>query len=335
MKGVSVDMIEAAYRIDLPTEEWLTELASISLRHWRQVAGAISGQAFTYRISAEDKVSLDDSVIVGDLTEHHELYKTIPPSLPPDYVRQTFARLPAATAMTSGNAATRAATREGFAAFYGSVGVVDMFIVNGLDPTSRGIYVNAKFNKETTVSRRQLAAWTRVSAHLAAGYRLRRADQPAEGEAILSPSGRIEHAEAPAKFPGALRHLREAAIAIDRARTRRQRADDFAATELWQALVAGRWTLVDWIDRDGRRFYVARQNDPRVAKHHALSTRERQVIGYAVLGHSNKLIAYELGVSPSTVANHLSTAAAKLGIRSRAALVQAALALGVGGADRP
>ena len=81
-RGLSVNTT-AAYRTDLPTEQWLTELASISMRYWRQTAHAISAQAFTYRITDEDRVELDTSAIVGELTEHHELYNSIPPSLPP------------------------------------------------------------------------------------------------------------------------------------------------------------------------------------------------------------------------------------------------------------
>ena len=106
---------------------------------------------------------------------------------------------------------------------------------------------------------------------------------------------------------------------------------------MWQALVAGRWTLIDRVERDGRRLFIARKNDPSVEKHHVLTTRERQIVGYAVLGHSNKLIAYELGISASTVAGYLASAANKLGLGSRAAVVQAALAHGggLGGDDDP
>ncbi|MBI5481662.1 MAG: helix-turn-helix transcriptional regulator [Deltaproteobacteria bacterium] len=97
-------------------------------------------------------------------------------------------------------------------------------------------------------------------------------------------------------------------------------ADGVAA---WRALVAGRWSLVDHFDHDGRRFLVARRNDPRVRAPVALTLRERQVAGYACLGHSNKLIAYELGLSPTTIATHLERAARKLGVASRPELIRA------------
>jgi DNA-binding NarL/FixJ family response regulator len=84
--------------------------------------------------------------------------------------------------------------------------------------------------------------------------------------------------------------------------------------------VAGRWTLLDHFDRDGRRYLLAHRNDPDAPDPRALTLRERQVVGYVALGQSNKLIAYELGLSASTVGVLLKTAAAKLGARSRTEL---------------
>ena len=46
------------------------------------------------------------------------------------------------------------------------------------------------------------------------------------------------------------------------------------------------------------------------------------MLGYLAQGHANKLIGYELGLSPSTVAMHLSNASAKLGAKSRVELVR-------------
>jgi DNA-binding NarL/FixJ family response regulator len=48
-----------------------------------------------------------------------------------------------------------------------------------------------------------------------------------------------------------------------------------------------------------------------------LSSREKQVIGMVVTGMSNKAIAGELFLAESTVKCHLSSAFAKLGVRSR------------------
>ena len=52
-----------------------------------------------------------------------------------------------------------------------------------------------------------------------------------------------------------------------------------------------------------------------------LSRRELQVARAAALGHSDKLIAYELGLAASTVARLLSRARIKLGVKTRLELI--------------
>ena len=78
----------------------------------------------------------------------------------------------------------------------------------------------------------------------------------------------------------------------------------------------GRWSLVDHFDSNGRRYLMAHRNDPDTPDLRGLTLRERQVVGYAGAGHSNKIIAYELGLTLSTVAGHLARARAKLGLPS-------------------
>jgi DNA-binding CsgD family transcriptional regulator len=100
----------------------------------------------------------------------------------------------------------------------------------------------------------------------------------------------------------------------------RERSPRHNGLELWHALVAGRWSLLDRFESDGRRYLVARRNDDDVRDPRGLTSRERQIAARAALGHSNKLIAYELGVSPSTVATFLTRALKKLGCATRAEL---------------
>jgi serine/threonine-protein kinase len=171
-----------------------------------------------------------------------------------------------------------------------------------------------------------LDVWGRVTAHLASAHRLHVLVQdlhlgPLQGaEAILSPDGRVESAEGPAQDRSAQLVLREAVHRMDRARTRREGRSPGEAVDLWRALVAGRWSLVDEVDTDGRRFVVARRNDPG-ASAAVLSDRERQVAAHLALGHSNTLIAYQLGVARSTVSSCAARLGRKLGATSRRELV--------------
>ena len=95
------------------------------------------------------------------------------------------------------------------------------------------------------------------------------------------------------------------------------------AVARWRALVDARWSLVDHFESDGKRFVLAQRNDPSVGPLALLTPRERQVVALAAMGHANKMIGYELGISVSTAGVLLSRAARKLGAPSRAALVQA------------
>jgi DNA-binding CsgD family transcriptional regulator len=108
------------------------------------------------------------------------------------------------------------------------------------------------------------------------------------------------------------------AVVVDRAKGRLGRRDPDRALAEWKGLVAARWTLVDLFDHDGKDYLVARKNDADTGGLDLLSPRERQAVGYASLGHSNKL-----GLSSSTVGVLLWRAASKLGARSRAELIAA------------
>jgi DNA-binding CsgD family transcriptional regulator len=139
---------------------------------------------------------------------------------------------------------------------------------------------------------------------------------------VLTSSGRLVHAEGTARDQDAREKLRDAAIAIDRARGSLRRKNDDEALQLWRVLVDGEWSLVDRFDSDGRRYMVARKNAPQVKDPRALTLRERQVVALTSLGHSIKLIGYELGVSHSSVINARKQAMRKLGLESLSDLVR-------------
>lgn len=93
------------------------------------------------------------------------------------------------------------------------------------------------------------------------------------------------------------------------------------AAEMRHELLSGRWSLVDRFEHAGRLYLVARCGFAAARDDADLTLRERQVLGHVALGRSNKLAAFELGVSPSTVATHLARGMRKLGLRSRLQVV--------------
>jgi DNA-binding CsgD family transcriptional regulator len=167
--------------------------------------------------------------------------------------------------------------------------------------------------------------WSRIAAHIGAAYRLRSAHAPSTGvDAVLSPSGRVEHAETTTQGTNVRAALTEGAKRMGQARGALRRRNPSEAVETWRALVAGRWSLVDHFDHDGRRFLLARRNEPTpAATLTGLTNRQRDVLAHAAMGHSNKLIAYELGLTPSAVAMILARLARTLGVRTRVQLIAA------------
>lgn len=177
-----------------------------------------------------------------------------------------------------------------------------------------GCVVGAPLVALSHVGRADAARWEKLTSHVAAALRLRRA--LATPGAIFDAAGKVHHAHEDAPID----RLRRAAAAIDRARTRRVRRDPDAALSLWNAVVAGRWTLIDRFDRDGRRFWIAHENtelDPR-----GLSRRERAVAAHLARGLSNKQIAGALGISEGTVAAHAAGIRRKVGDVPRAELAR-------------
>jgi DNA-binding CsgD family transcriptional regulator len=212
----------------------------------------------------------------------------------------------------------------------GSAGMEDFLCINCVDPSALGCFIGVPHRVRKPLTPAVRRFWTRIAAHIAAGYRIQRTVDRLAGanpetgpgvEAVLETDGRITHAEGPATERTAREALRHAALQVDRARGALRREDPDAALEAWAGLISGRWSLVDRFDRDGRRYLLARRNDPDAPDVRGLTLRERQIVGYAALGHPSKLIAYELGLSQPTVSNHLASAARKLGVRSRAELV--------------
>jgi DNA-binding CsgD family transcriptional regulator len=207
--------------------------------------------------------------------------------------------------------------------------------IPAFDPDGRGIYLLVALPKVTTLSTRAREGWHMLAAHFAAGYRLRRAleqvdlgaapetELPFGAEIVIDPLDfSVTEATGKARSNRALASLREAAEQVDRARGQMRESDPAQALALWRALVRGRWSTVDWFDSDGRRYVLGIPNAPDVSDPRGLTERETQVVEYAFLGLSNKMIGYNLGISDGRVSTLLGSAMKKLAVNTRPQLIK-------------
>jgi DNA-binding CsgD family transcriptional regulator len=314
-----LDVLEAAYRVEATAEAWLRGVIAAVKPH---LDAGLGVAGYFVDASAPDgfvtEGYLGDGAMGSDLgvarfaawdrevpaavKRHIHLFGSggTPASIPP---------LPGAPALVPDTQRAH--------------GYPTMIGVNAIDASGHGVALAAALpgSRRGAFPFGSRALLDRIAAHLAGGARLRRSDR--RPEAVVTAGGKLEHAEGPATSPAARELLRATASRIDRLRARPQRMSAEEATHVWQALYDGRWTLVDSFERDGRRYYLACPNEPRPPAQATLGEREAQVVGALAAGHSNKAIAYELGVSASSVATHLRRAQRKLGASSRVELIRA------------
>lgn len=194
-----------------------------------------------------------------------------------------------------------------------TTGMRDAVNAVGIDASGQGVVMSIALPEGRGPGQRPLAL---IAGHLASASRLRRA-RPTD-EAVLE-RGRVVHAEGGARDPEARSALSRAALAIDASR-RAGAGLEHAA--LWTALVDGQWSLVERFERDGRRFFVARRNEPPHRAERALTALEAKAAALAGLGRSQKCIAFELGIGEPRVSSLLRGALGKIGVRTRAELVE-------------
>ncbi|MEM7137335.1 MAG: LuxR C-terminal-related transcriptional regulator [Myxococcota bacterium] len=210
----------------------------------------------------------------------------------------------------------------------------DVLILSAVDPNFAGVGVQMFSDKRLTLTNAEWDLFFRLTVHIAAADRLRRGlehnpmegrtlddfDPAAVSQAIFDPKTfRVAHANA-LKGP-AIEVLRDKARLADRARGSLSKTNPEEALEIWQGLVRGKWSLVDWFDSDGRRFVLARPNAPDLGDPRGLSEREMQVATFAATGESGKRIGYRLGISTGHVSSVLRSVMRKLDVKSQSELV--------------
>lgn len=285
----------------------------------------------TQRVGPDGEDGGTDTIATLDLDRGHEVLEGVRYGngvASAAVFRELYApHPPVSTAMGRLRGLSRDPSAREFQAMMRRLGMEDCLGVVATDVDGRGrtfLHVGVPIPSALALPPRTRHQLGRVAAHLASAWRLRRTSGPGAhpAEAVLESSGKLAHAEGDARERGARDSLVRAVARVERARGGLRRTDPDEALALWQGLVDGRWSLVDSVEADGRRFILARRNEPRVRDPKALTERERQVLAYVAMGHTNKYVAYQLGLSTPTVATHLEGARRKLGARSRLELIE-------------
>lgn len=319
-----VRVVESAYTLHRDDAQWLSGIATAA----RSLNPGAGVYAVIYDLRSTTGVPLKLGAATGPLPGW-DWGKQSLELLGPGLFHALFGPSPTVALASSGLRLAPAKVRDAVMSMWNQAGIQDHLGIKAVDPGGDSVLLGMTLPLRKRVPPRRTDTLARISVHLVAALRLRRAlaglgvlPDSAGTEAVLSPTGAVVHARAPAKPSVCRDALARAARAIDQARGPMRRSEPDKAIAIWHGLVHGRWTLIDHQDTDGKRFLLARKNDPAVPDPRALAARERQVLAFAALGHSNKMIAYELGLSPSTVAGHLRSVLDKTRLQSRRQLIQ-------------
>jgi DNA-binding CsgD family transcriptional regulator len=327
----AIDIAEAAYDLEVGEADWLARVLEAGRQTFDLGLGAAAALMSGPSPGGEPLIT---QLIPG--TARPGLISAIlraAQEMGPDMLQQTIDAVAGGVSVLSENRERRPAVYE---AMTRNAGCEDFLQLWALDPDLHGVNIAIPSPKTVRLSKRARAHWRMLLIHITAAHRLRRGltdpagvrgmaltDMPLNAEALLDPKNfRVSEAAGGAQHKEASEAIRDAAVRIDKARSKLRKTDPEQALETWQGLVRGRWSLLDWFDTDGRRFVIAKPNAPNIGDPRGLTEREAQVVTYAALGETGKIIGYRFGLPTSTVSSLLVSAMHKLGVTSRARLVE-------------
>jgi DNA-binding NarL/FixJ family response regulator len=308
-------VVEAAYAASQDVRTWLQGIADAARAEMDEGLGVVAF-AFDARRPAEDWIhaaavsgadrSFADRIVAA--------YRTYSPEL---RALSCFRR---GGPRTSSDLFAPGRSLAGFAPLRGlerEVRSQDLFGVPAVnrrgDGCVFGAFLRAPRRTPAAAARRHAV----VAAHVASGMRLQQTARWATADAVLDAANRrVVHATS--RGAARLDAIREAARRIDDARRER---DDARAVDLWPSIVSGAFSVVERFDSDGRRWFVAFENDA-TKDARALTRREIAIAEHLAKGASNKLIAHAQGITPGAVSAHVDAIRLKVGLQSRAELVE-------------
>jgi DNA-binding CsgD family transcriptional regulator len=227
----------------------------------------------------------------------------------------------------SANAA-RPKVWEFFQHEYGGQGVDASVLTATVDDAF--ISFSAAQTELSVVDARARKRWVALQRHVTAVLKLRRqlrrVEFDEEDAAWFDPDGDCLD-RGPCADAGVRQRLRHLVRARDRNRCERTQHQRVEIQDYWSNVLAGKWALLDRFDSDGKRFVIAVPIHRAGDRLRGLSKRQREVVELLGDGLSNKAIAYELGISTTSVGSHLNNIYAKLGVQDRTSAVRLVRAL--------
>lgn len=312
-----VDVVEAAYA-NVSSEEWFESVARAFGRAIPCVT-SVGAASYEWRYDERGDFRMVDfsMLITGDDMRWSESARAGIRMLPPSLAERVHGRMHAGT-LTRQSGMGKAVLDHPVLEEALDRRLKDQLGIVVPEPDGRAfLFVGALF-EETRIPKHTQRVLDRMTFHLAAGHRVRRRAID-EADAVFSTSGKLLHADGTAKE-------RRDVLAEGfrrRAHARKDAANADAALDVWRALTAGRWSIVDHWDSDGKRFAIAIRNPPRVLPFATLSPRERRVAALVAAGHRDKEIAYILGLTLPTIVTTVARARKKLGVTTRTDLAVA------------
>jgi DNA-binding CsgD family transcriptional regulator len=315
-----VDLLGSAYAEDQDDAAFVDRV----LRALMSMTGARSGvfMRFVSRYDREGRFCFQDV---------RDLFALGPDAVAGDEFKEALRETPVAELLwgrTQGNAMSqitglgeRLSALPGWSTHW-RPGIVDSIGLTSLDAQGHGVGICTGLAHLGTLSPRETRLLARLATHVGSRDRLRNVEGARrldEADVVFSQGGKVVHARDEVVTRARTGAAKAGLAARDFAR--KSRHDVEKALEVWQGLVDGRWSIVDHVDTDGRRFVLAVKNAPRVDRRANLTPTQRRVTALAAMGHPDKEIAYMLGVPATAVDAALRRARRKLGVRSRTELV--------------
>lgn len=289
--GGGAGVIGFFYDLERPLHDWFTEGAA-------------------YALGGEELAFLRDAFEHADTSDIGRIRGRLPMTELPRYSRVS-AFLGAAPGQPPDEAST----------IFSRLGLVDVFGINIPVGEGHGVMFNVFETTRHRIPASRLPRIAKLASHVGAAARLRVPATGAVEAAVFGANGALLHApEEPVRSSPV---LRERANAWQRGLCKR-RGDTEALHEsldAWTPLVDGRWSLLERVERDGKRFLVVHENAPDFRDPRALTADERAVAQLVALGDANKHIAYDLGRPLGSVSRMIHRIAKKLDVGTRAELV--------------